>query len=154
VSVVLLDLDHFKSVNTRFGHLGGDQPLAQVAEALMSFRHRTDLVARWGGDELVWLMPGCPLAAAASAAETVRRRIAESVFTLFGQKASLTVSIGVATWMPGDSYADLFSRADNALYRSKEAGRNACSVDGVADPSARPLLAGEPPGADRPRGWS
>ena len=66
MSVVLLDLDHFKSVNTRFGHLGGDQALAQVAEALMSFRHRTDLVARWGGDELVWLMPGCPRAAAAS----------------------------------------------------------------------------------------
>jgi diguanylate cyclase (GGDEF)-like protein len=154
VSVVLLDLDHFKSVNTRFGHLGGDQALAQVAEALMTFRRRTDLVARWGGDELVWLMPGCPRAAAASAAESVRRRIAESVFTLSGQEASLTVSVGVATGMPGDSYADLFSRADNALYRAKEAGRNACSVDGVADPTARPLLAEEPPVADRPRGWS
>jgi hypothetical protein len=88
-----------------------------------------------------------------------RRRISQAparrkCFHAVRTKASLTVSIGVATWMPGDSYADVFSRADNALYRSKEAGRNACSVDGVADPSARPLLAGEPPGADRPRGWS
>jgi diguanylate cyclase (GGDEF)-like protein len=143
VSIVVIDLDHFKAVNTNFGHLGGDQALAQVADTLTSFRRGSDLVARWGGDELVWLMPGCPRDAAASAAEAFRKRIAETAFSLSGQQAALTVSIGVAAWLPGVSSTELFRRADEALFRSKEAGRNTCSVDGGEVPSANPWLASQ-----------
>jgi diguanylate cyclase (GGDEF)-like protein len=134
VSLVVVDLDNFKSVNTRFGHLGGDAALEHISRALVDFSRRTDLVARWGGDELVWLMPGCPLWAAANAAEGLRRRIADTSFILSGQVASLTVSIGVASWHPEMNPSDLFGRADAALYRSKEGGRNMCTIDGASAP--------------------
>lgn len=139
LSLVVIDLDHFKSINTRFGHLGGDEALAHIADRLRTVSRKSDLVVRWGGDELAWVMTDCPSAAAFSAAESFRQQISRTPFILAGQNATLTLSIGVAAWRPGLGTAELFKRADQALYKSKELGRNTTTLYnpvGVSGPAA------------------
>jgi diguanylate cyclase (GGDEF)-like protein len=132
--LVILDVDHFKRVNDADGHLAGDQTLRALAGILASETRGTDLLARYGGDEFVILMPETTLAEAGIAAERIRRRV-ESELKAGGR--ALTVSCGVATWSgaPGETATEAFRRADAALYRAKAAGRNRVNVEPAALPA-------------------
>jgi diguanylate cyclase (GGDEF)-like protein len=137
VGVVLLDIDHFKHINDRHGHPGGDEALRQVA-ALLSRRVRAgDLVARLGGDELAVLLPGSDLDRAVELAERLRSEAAELVPPGFGA-GEINLSLGVASAGGGQAYPlELMSRADEQLYRAKIT-RNAVGAP-RRDPAAIPL---------------
>ena len=123
VSLVLLDLDHFKRVNDTYGHPAGDQVLAAFARLLNAQARQGELVARIGGEEFAWLMPEADRHAAYRAAERIRRRIELEEFPYAGR---ITVSAGVATSDGGEFSADeLIRHADRALYWAKDGGRNA-----------------------------
>jgi diguanylate cyclase len=131
-SVVLIDLDHFKQINDRYGHVFGDGVLKTVAHAIRSCVKGRDLVARYGGEEFVVLLPATSLAGARALAEQVRTTIAGARIRRGGSAeavGAITVSLGVATRRPGEAMELLIERADQALYRSKSGGRNRVSAD-------------------------
>jgi len=121
LSLLLIDVDFFKRINDQHGHPAGDQVL-QALTSLVQLRLRgTDSLARWGGEEFVVLCPNSRRSAAATLAERLRRQIAAAAFPVVGR---LTVSIGVAECKRGENWQEWFERADQALYRAKESGRN------------------------------
>lgn len=124
MSVLLIDIDHFKSINDRYGHLSGDDVLAAVAEALTIGCRDSDIVARYGGEEFVVLLPGAGAAEARNRAERLRLACAELAVPWPGGVIAVTISVGVATFVPGQTGEDLLGAADRALYRAKESGRN------------------------------
>ena len=125
LSLAMLDLDHFKSVNDRFGHLAGDHVLRELASAVRPLVRAEQLFARVGGEELALLLPGVPLDKAAVFAEKVRTLVAEHAFEFDGARIPVTVSMGVAELEAGDAAPDaLVRRADGRLYEAKAAGRN------------------------------
>lgn len=115
-SLVIVDIDHFKQVNDRQGHLYGDNVLREVALHLDDCVRETDLVARFGGEEFVLILPETDLAGACILADRVRAMIAE--------KMRVTISGGVATVVDGDTPGSILARADSALYSAKSAGRD------------------------------
>jgi diguanylate cyclase (GGDEF)-like protein/PAS domain S-box-containing protein len=121
LSLVVLDLDHFKRVNDRRGHEVGDRVLVEVARRLRSESRRGELVARVGGEEFAWILPGSDMAGGVSAAERARARVAAAPIPGVG---TITVSAGVAALCDGESGQDLLRDADRALYEAKAAGRN------------------------------
>lgn len=123
LSVLVVDIDHFKRVNDRHGHAFGDRILAQVAQALSQALRVNDMVARYGGEEFVALLPGCGAPCAVRKAEDIRQRIEAQVRTPDGP---VTVSVGIAVIEPtsDESIEQAFRRADAALYQAKRAGRN------------------------------
>ena len=122
VSLAVIDLDHFKTVNDTLGHRAGDGALQTVAAILRGHARRSDVVARIGGEELAWLMPETPVAEAAVAAERLRASIAAAPVAA---PLGLTASVGLTGLREGDPDADaVFARADGALYRAKDLGRN------------------------------
>jgi diguanylate cyclase (GGDEF)-like protein len=123
LAVVLIDVDHFKSVNDRYGHAVGDQMLIDLARGLAGAARRTDTVARYGGEEFVVIMPGTDARAAAGFAEQWRRRCAACTYTPQGP-LQVTFSAGVAQLPAGSRHEDLLRLADEALYEAKRAGRN------------------------------
>ena len=125
LSLLLLDIDHFKAVNDRHGHDVGDRVLQSVAERLSASLRSSDLLARWGGEEFAILLPGTPLKGAATFADRLRTQIAEQ--RLHG--ISITVSIGIGGLRAGEGPEPLLRRVDAALYRAKNAGRNSVVVD-------------------------
>jgi diguanylate cyclase (GGDEF)-like protein len=133
VGVLVIDVDHFKAINDRLGHLEGDQVLVAAARALRQALRKSDLLARFGGDEFVALLPGCPPGALGPVGEQLRSAVSEIYLDALNG-ATVTVTIGGAS--SGDDRIDakvLLSRADEALYRAKVAGRNRVAVadDGV-----------------------
>lgn len=127
VSLLILDIDRFKSVNDRFGHDAGDEVLREFAKRIGVLTRAVDLVARFGGEEIVVVVPDASLEDAREVAERIRERIGGVPFPLERRRSSLdvTVSIGVAARQAGDrSAADIMKRADLALYRAKNEGRN------------------------------
>jgi two-component system cell cycle response regulator len=120
LSLMVIDADHFKRINDTRGHKIGDQVLQQFAKELHGICRSDDLVARIGGEEFVIVLPGVALEEAAARAETMRLRIEG----LQPCGIAVTASIGVAALAKGESYEELFQRADSAMYRAKEAGRN------------------------------
>jgi two-component system, cell cycle response regulator len=124
LAVLMIDVDHFKTVNDDYGHAIGDKALRGVADLLRANTRVLDSVARYGGEEFVVVMPGASLEEAVQAAERLRTTIAETVFSWdAGIRSRLTVSIGVAC-SPTDSPESLLHAADLALYDAKRAGRN------------------------------
>jgi len=123
-SVGILDVDGFKGVNDRYGHLAGDEILLKLAETLRADVRAYDLAVRYGGDEFVVLMPETPLEGAVVVVERLRRRLEASLSTPDGKP--VTVSCGVADWLgkAEDNGTDVLRRADAALYEAKQAGRN------------------------------
>lgn len=119
--VMMCDIDHFKRVNDSFGHAAGDRIIVAVAQTLQRALRDGDVVYRHGGEEFLVLAPDLDLAAAASLAERLRSHIAALHDVQVG---SVTVSLGVAAWRPGEPAAELVDRADDALYRAKSAGRD------------------------------
>jgi len=130
LAVAVLDLDHFKQVNDRYGHLVGDDALRQVGEIVRRDQRATDLAARYGGEEIVLVICDADVEAARVRAERVRMSIEESPLRRAdGTCVSLTVSAGVAVVGPHhDSVEALISAADHALYRAKQLGRNRVEV--------------------------
>jgi diguanylate cyclase (GGDEF)-like protein/PAS domain S-box-containing protein len=121
LSVVMLDVDHFKPFNDTFGHPAGDEVLRAVARTLKESARSSDVVARYGGEEFVIVLPDTDYAGAMVLAERFRRAVAGQPW----DKRAVTVSVGVATLTPTTGSAEeLVEEADQALYRSKEAGRN------------------------------
>lgn len=127
LSIILLDIDHFKAFNDQFGHQFGDQILRLIAQLLEQGLRNDDLAARFGGEELVGVLPGADVRFATGAAERIRQAIANHQITRRATGEVLTgvtVSIGVAQFAPGETLARLFERCDRALYAAKRAGRN------------------------------
>jgi two-component system, cell cycle response regulator len=126
LSVVICDLDRFKSVNDTYGHQAGDEVLKQFATLLKREAREIDRVARYGGEEFVILLPGTVLDAAVTFAERVRKGIEDHTFTFHGGTLQRTASFGVAAWPhPKVSNCDgILRAADDALYVAKETGRN------------------------------
>jgi len=124
ISFLLLDLDHFKGVNDKFGHDVGDEALCHVAEVLKRGCRDSDLVARWGGEEFAICLPDTPMEHAEALAERLRRQIECGEFLADGVRVPLSASIGGASFRKGDDADTLFQRADQMLYRAKNRGRN------------------------------
>lgn len=122
--LLFLDLDHFKKVNDSYGHACGDEALRHCAQVLQKGLRRTDLLARYGGEEFVLALPGTEGNDARAVAEALRNSIATKPCRVMEQKVNLTISIGFATWQPGEAATDLRERADRAMYRAKSEGRN------------------------------
>lgn len=129
LSVLVFDLDHFKRVNDRFGHLTGDAVLREVAALLRANLRGGDLLGRWGGEEFVVLLPGVPACTAHAIAERLRTRLLAQV-SVRGEP--ITASVGVSSATGEDSALSLLARADAALYAAKRAGRNRTVLEGEA----------------------
>lgn len=123
LSVLLLDVDHFKSVNDRFGHPFGDTVLRSVAQVVVDAGRTTDVVCRYGGEEIAMVAPNTGLTGAALLAERIRSRIAAMGLSHRGAPVQVTASIGVSPVAPGPANQAV-ADADAALYRAKQAGRN------------------------------
>ncbi|MBI3381637.1 MAG: GGDEF domain-containing protein [Aquabacterium sp.] len=140
MALLLIDVDHFKAFNDRYGHPAGDQCLRQVARAMRSrLGEGRGLLARWGGEEFVVVLPGATPQAAMAVAEDLRQAVAALAMRHEASTTSEHVSISVGVADPSQAGADerplvdrLVSRADEALYRAKQDGRNRCVLAGVA----------------------
>jgi diguanylate cyclase len=127
LSILMIDIDHFKKFNDSYGHQVGDQVLRLVAKVLQDNVRDGDLAARYGGEELIAVLPGADLVACTTVAERVRGRISEARLTrrTTGEEiSSVTVSIGVAQFRLAESGEATIERCDRALYQAKQAGRN------------------------------
>ncbi|MGY2363224.1 diguanylate cyclase [Pseudomonas azotoformans] len=124
LSLAMLDLDHFKRINDGYGHLAGDKVLKIIANVLRKRLRSTDFIARFGGEEFVLLMPNSSLTDALAAGEVLRAAIEACPFHFKGEPVTITVSMGVAQFQPGERSDLALKRADEALYRAKAAGRN------------------------------
>jgi len=121
LALLMIDIDHFKSVNDTFGHQVGDQVLKSVAQILSAYVRQIDAVGRWGGEEFVIIAPHTDVAGALSLAEKIRHKIEEASFE---PVANLTVSIGVGSYHQGEAIEELIKKADDSLYHAKRSGRN------------------------------
>ncbi|MBA2925355.1 diguanylate cyclase [Pseudomonas sp. P7] len=124
LSLAMLDLDHFKRINDGYGHLAGDKVLKIIANVLRKRLRSNDFIARFGGEEFVLLMPDSSLSDALGVGEVLRAAIEACPFHFKGEPVTITVSMGVAQFQPGERSDLALKRADEALYRAKAAGRN------------------------------
>ncbi|MFJ7285159.1 diguanylate cyclase [Pseudomonas sp. NPDC099000] len=122
--LAMLDLDHFKRINDNYGHLAGDKVLKIIASVLRKRLRGTDFIARFGGEEFVLLMPATPLASGAKLLESLRASIEACPFHFKGERVTITISMGFSAFKSGEHSDLVLKRADQALYRAKNAGRN------------------------------
>lgn len=130
LSLVMFDLDHFKSINDNFGHQAGDQVLRAVALIASKQLRDADAFCRYGGEEFVAIFPETGLKGALAAAEKVRQAVEDFKFHSHGNRVVITISSGVAELRPGEKHEEFLQRADQALYKAKGEGRNRCVVAG------------------------
>ncbi|HNY27125.1 MAG TPA: sensor domain-containing diguanylate cyclase [Candidatus Sumerlaeota bacterium] len=135
VSVLVLDIDHFKTVNDRFTHITGDRVIHDVAATLRARVRKSDVVCRWGGEEFLILLKSCNLEQAVLMAEQIRLSVANQTFEHAGAPFSVTISLGVAEYLPDESEEAFLLRADRALYRAKDLGRNRVCSDELVPPA-------------------
>ena len=121
VSLLFIDIDHFKQVNDSHGHAAGDQVLRQVCDIVRQCMRTTDLLGRWGGEEFLLLLPNTGLTSARLLAERIRHAVHESQFDGVGR---ITASFGVAEGQKSETWEEFVGRADAAMYRAKNGGRN------------------------------
>lgn len=126
LTMAVWDIDFFKNINDSFGHKSGDKALVIIATLLTSHCRETDFVARFGGEEFVMLLPETEGQAAIKVANKLREIVEKSSFNANGKKVSITISCGVTEFIEGDTNETLFERADGALYKAKQNGRNQC----------------------------
>jgi two-component system cell cycle response regulator len=128
-ALVLADVDHFKAVNDAYGHAVGDEALVGIARRLADVCRRGDMLARWGGEELILLSEE----ESRGGADALARRLVESLSAepveAGEHRLTLTVSVGWSAWRPGDEADELLARADRALYAAKATGRGRASSD-------------------------
>ena len=148
LSILMFDIDHFKTINDELGHLRGDDLLRAVGAQLTRVLRSTDMRCRYGGDEFLIILPDTPLLGAQQVAESVRREIATLAMVAGGKTVPVTVSVGIAAAARDElGIAALIERADEALYQAKRAGRNRCNI---ASAPAAPLAAAEPAAVGSP----
>ncbi len=135
LSLLVLDIDHFKRVNDTFGHLAGDKALKAVALRMLQNVREVDIVARYGGEEFVVIMPNTASEPAYKVAEKLRSTIAAAGFHYRKKPVHITVSCGLASFREGDAPVDVFRRADDALYGAKQSGRNRTHREDEAAPT-------------------
>ncbi len=141
MALVMLDIDHFKQVNDKLGHVAGDHVLVAVASLLRQQARSSDSLVRWGGEEFVMLVAGAEREALASHLDGLRQLIAATPLQAGGEQVQVTVSMGVTLFPAGQGLDDVVAQADAALYRAKQNGRNSV-VFHVADAGpARAVLA-------------
>ena len=131
LSIILFDIDHFKSINDTFGHLVGDEYLKKTAATLISvFKRDYDIVARYGGEEFTVLLPGINADHASQLAEKVKKRIESMTIDHRGKKVGTTISAGIMCCVPNlNTISDsIISCADQALYMDKEGVKNRVAV--------------------------
>jgi len=124
--IAVWDVDRFKQINDTCGHRAGDRVLSTVAECLAGRIRGTDFLARYGGEEFVMILSGSQLDDAVRRIDEMRIAISEIGFHFRGERLSVTISSGVTAFAAGDSASAAFDRADKAMYRAKENGRNRC----------------------------
>lgn len=124
LAMAILDLDHFKRINDGYGHLAGDKVLKIVADQLRKRLRGRDFIARFGGEEFVLLLPQTSPPAAVQVAETLRAAIEACPFHFKGERVVITTSIGLSAFRPSERGDQVLKRADEALYRAKDKGRN------------------------------
>ena len=129
LSAMLLDLDHFKHLNDTRGHLAGDEVLVGFADDLRSCLRQSDIVCRWGGEEFIILLKGSDSQSARRVAEKIRLLAEQHTYVFANEPLQVTVSIGLAELQPDDTLHSLIARADSALYRAKQNGRNQVCIE-------------------------
>ncbi|GAB6196423.1 diguanylate cyclase [Lysobacter xanthus] len=135
LSVLMGDLDLFKRINDRHGHAVGDLVLSATADAIAAELRASDLGARYGGEEFLVLLPEAAASDALAVAERIRARVAALRIEAGTAPIRVTISLGVAQLVPGESIESLLARADGALYRAKSEGRDRCVVDAAGIPA-------------------
>ncbi|HDP88904.1 MAG TPA: diguanylate cyclase, partial [Thioalkalivibrio sp.] len=124
MSCVMIDIDHFKQVNDRYGHMAGDQVIASLTRLLQQRLRHSDIVGRYGGEEFIVLMPGTPPETASRIIDELRARFALSLHHAGGTDFDVTFSAGLSAAAPYDTADAMIAAADDALYRAKQQGRN------------------------------
>ena len=135
-SLLLIDVDHFKKINDTYGHQRGDEILQSIASRVLGVARKSDIVARFGGEELSIIAPDCDVNESMQLANRIQEAINIAPMPTSMPKQiplNVHVSIGVATWQPNQSTCSLLSKADLALYRAKELGRNRIEHDALLD---------------------
>jgi diguanylate cyclase (GGDEF)-like protein len=133
-ALILLDIDHFKTINDSFGHECGDLILKEVARTLEKFLREQDLVARWGGEEFICLLPDTETAGARSVAEKMRRGVEEQEHCCDGRRVRVSITLGGSVYDGSASPEECIRRADEAMYEGKRQGRNRVVVAGEGRP--------------------
>ena len=128
LSLLVMDIDHFKTLNDTYGHLAGDKALTTLAKRLHGNVRETDFLARYGGEEFVIIMPRTGRDDALKVAEKLRRMVEQCAFHFRTEPVRVTISCGIAEFHEGDDPESVFRRGDDALYRAKRAGRNRCCI--------------------------
>ena len=128
ISLAVADIDHFKRINDTFGHLAGDKVLKKVAAIFKSSIRGSDYIARFGGEEFVFIFEDTTSKQALAIVEKLRKSVQTCQFVYHDDKVDVTVSFGLTTIVEQDTIESLFMRADEALYKAKDAGRNRCSI--------------------------
>ena len=126
--IALMDIDNFKNVNDSYGHSMGDNVLKMVAKSLQSGIMRTDIIARWGGEEFICLLRGTDEESLKRVAERLRMLIQASGIRMNSNEVKVTISIGATLHKAGESIEDMIERADKLLYQSKQDGRNKVTI--------------------------
>lgn len=130
LAIAIVDIDHFKLINDKLGHLRGDKVLKLVAREVSRRVRGEDFVARYGGEEFVIIMPDTDEQSALAAIEKVRMAVEECPFNFNNERVPVTASFGVAGFIEGDTIESCFERADKGLYKAKDSGRNkVCRMD-------------------------
>jgi len=134
LSLMIVDIDHFKRINDTYGHSGGDTVLQSLTACMQETMRASDMLFRYGGEEFTLILTGTALDGACQLAERLRAAVAAHPFVYQKKEIGITISIGVATLGPRDDAKCLFNMADSALYQAKQAGRNR----GHSSPEAAP----------------
>jgi diguanylate cyclase (GGDEF)-like protein len=123
-TVIFVDIDHFKKLNDTYGHFCGDYVLGEAASLMKKNLRKADVLARWGGEEFLIMLPDTDIKGARIMAENIRKTIANKHFHLAGENLSVTMTFGLAQHEIDRSIEDSLKLADSALYEGKRAGRN------------------------------
>ncbi|MBT3504188.1 MAG: GGDEF domain-containing protein [Piscirickettsiaceae bacterium] len=129
LSIILWDIDLFKKINDQYGHDAGDKVLKTIAQIFTSQTRDADFISRYGGEEFMGVFPETQLDNAVTLANKIREKIAHSKFHYEGDAVAITASAGLACFKDDDTIEQVFKRADKALYKAKENGRNRCEID-------------------------
>jgi two-component system cell cycle response regulator len=124
LSLVMLDVDHFKNVNDEHGHLAGDRVLCGIAGVIAGEVRRDELLARCGGEEFAIVLPETPIEGASQFCERIRKLVEDATFSYDEESLRVTISLGATTMIPGDTLDSFVARADALLYNAKAGGRN------------------------------